>query len=66
MSDAIVLKKPRVRFDLAGCYASIGQRNPDAARRFLLAAEATFEALARTPGIGTPYATADPRLEGLR
>jgi len=66
MSDAIALKKPQARIDLAGCYAYIGERNPDAARRFRQAAEATFKALARTPGIGAPYKVANPRLQGLR
>jgi toxin ParE1/3/4 len=44
----------------------IGARNPDAARRFRLAAEATFAALACSPGIGAPYEVANPRLQGLR
>jgi len=44
MNDPVILKKPAARIDLAGCYAYIGARNPDAARRFRLAAEATFAA----------------------
>jgi toxin ParE1/3/4 len=51
---------------LAACYAYIGERNPDAARRFRLAAEATLAALARMPGIGEPFDAANPRLQGLR
>ena len=66
MNDPVILKKPAARIDLAGCYAYIGDRNPDAARRFRLAAEATFAALARTPGIGAPYEVANARLQGLR
>ncbi|MGO9467808.1 MAG: type II toxin-antitoxin system RelE/ParE family toxin [Isosphaeraceae bacterium] len=66
MSDPVILKKPAARVDLAGCYAYIGERNTDAARRFRLAAETTFTALARMPGIGAPYELANPRLRGLR
>ena len=66
MNDPVILKKPAARIDLAGCYAYIGERNPDAARRFRLAAEATFAALACSPGIGAPYEVANPRLQGLR
>jgi toxin ParE1/3/4 len=66
MTDPVILKKPAARIDLAACYAYIGERNPDAARRFRLAAEATLAALARAPGIGAPYEVSSPRLEGLR
>jgi toxin ParE1/3/4 len=66
MSDPIILKKPLVRIDLAGCYAYIAERSPDAASRFRPAAEATFAALAKTPGIGEPDRIANPRLAGLR
>jgi toxin ParE1/3/4 len=52
MNDRIVLKRPAARTDLAASYAYIGERNPNAARRFRLAAEATFAALARMPGTG--------------
>jgi plasmid stabilization system protein ParE len=55
MSEGIVLKKPRARIDLAACYTYIGERSPEAARRFRLAAEATFDALASAPGIGAPF-----------
>ncbi len=66
MSEPIVLKKPLVRIDLAGCYAYIWERSPDAAGRFRQAAEATFTALAKSPGIGEVYKVNNPRLEGLR
>jgi plasmid stabilization system protein ParE len=55
MSDAIVFKKPQARIDPAGCHAYIAQRNPGAAHRFRGAAEATFAAPAKLPGIGAPY-----------
>ncbi|GAC1320817.1 MAG: type II toxin-antitoxin system RelE/ParE family toxin [Isosphaeraceae bacterium] len=66
MTVGIVLKKPRARIDLAACYGYLGERSLDSARRFRLAAEATFSALAATPGVGEPYETDDPRLAGLR
>ena len=66
MSDPIILRKPLVRIDLAGCYAYVWERSPDAANRFRQAAETTIAALARTPGIGEPYPVANPRLAGLR
>jgi hypothetical protein len=40
MSDPIILKKPFICIDLAGCYADIAERSPDAAIRFRQAAEA--------------------------
>jgi toxin ParE1/3/4 len=66
MSDVVVFTKPRARIDFAQYYAYLGIKSPDAARRFLQAAEATFLALARTPGMGTPNEVSNPRLEGLR
>lgn len=66
MTEPIILKTPLARVDLVACWAYIGQRNRDAADRFLEAAEATFAALARMPMTGTPYEVRNPRLHGLR
>lgn len=66
MSDAIVLKSPMARADLASCYAYIGERNPEAAVRFRQAAEATFAGLARMPNTGAPFEVENARLKGLR
>ena len=66
MNDPLILKRPAARIDLAACYTYIEERNPDAARRFRLAAEAPFAALARMPATGEPYEVANPRLQGLR
>ncbi len=66
MSDPIILKGPLDRIDLAGCYAHIWERSPNTANRFRQAAEASFAALAKSPGIGEPYRVNNPRLEGLR
>ena len=62
MNDPVIRKTPAARVDLAACYTYVGERSLDAARRFRLAAEATFAALARTPGIGERYEVANPRL----
>lgn len=66
MSEPVVQLRPQARIDLAGCYAYIGERNSEAARRFLLAAEATLAALARLPGTGASFEVENPRLAGLR
>jgi hypothetical protein len=46
------LEKPAARIDLAACYVYIGERSPDATRRFHFAAEATPVRLARSSGSG--------------
>lgn len=66
MSEPVVLKRPAARIDLAAHYAHIGERSLDAAERFRHQAEATFQALARSPGTGAAYSAGDPRLAGLR
>ena len=49
MNDPVILKRPAAPVDLAAYYAYIGERSPDAARRFRTNAEATFADLARSP-----------------
>lgn len=66
MNRPIVRKTPRARVDLAGCYACIDRRSPEAARRFRQEAEATIAALAASPELGVAYPVSDPRLAGLR
>lgn len=66
MSDAVVLKTAQARVDLAACYLHIAERSLEAAGRFRTAAESSFADLARRPGLGVPYETANPRLHGLR
>lgn len=66
MTDPVVLQRPRARIDLAMHYAFLGERDPDAAERFLASAENTLRLLARNPGIGEPYPNRSPRLAGLR
>ena len=66
MIEPIILKRPAARIDLAAHYAFIGERNLTAAHRFRINAEATLNALARTPGMGMPYQIDNPQLIGLR
>lgn len=65
MSEPTALKTRLARLDLAACWAYIADRNPDAAHRFRLAAEATFLALARTPKIGAPARSRTPACKGF-
>jgi plasmid stabilization system protein ParE len=48
-----VIKKPRAERDLLDHFIFIGRRNPDAAERFLTAAESAFAQLARFTFDGT-------------
>ncbi len=66
MKNSRVLKTPRARLDLVHCYAYLGERSPEAARRFRLSAEKTFAALSGSPGTGELYEVENPLLEGLR
>jgi toxin ParE1/3/4 len=52
--------------DLAGLAEFLRRQNPRAALRFLKAAKATFNRLAGTPGMGSPFETDNPELVGLR
>ena len=58
--------KPKARSDLLEHFGFIARDNVDAAERFLLAAEETFQQLARRPTIGRVRAFDHPRLVGLR
>jgi hypothetical protein len=49
----VVIKKPRAEQDLLDHFVSIGARNPDAAERFLDAAEEAF-ALSKSCTCSTP------------
>jgi toxin ParE1/3/4 len=66
MSAPRILRRPRVKADLAGHYAYIAQDKAAPAERFLRVAEAAFELLARMPTIGTAWDSPDPRLAGVR
>ncbi len=62
----VVRKTPRAEQDLIGHYAYIGEHDPRAADRFLRAAEAAFQRLARLPGLGRAWESPRPRLAGVR
>ena len=59
-------KRAEVPFDLADIYAWIGDRNLEAAERFLEAADSTFEQIRRHPSIGWERSWKNRRLLGLR
>ena len=52
--------------DLDGLAAYIQKDRPQAAIRFLEAAQETFESLARTPELGGTLELCNPRLSGMR
>lgn len=57
---------PEAQKDLDQIHAHISGDNPDAADRVLEAALATFEALAKMPGMGRPRTFKHSGLSGLR
>lgn len=57
---------PAADVDVDEQFFYLAQRSPDAARRFLLATERTFEELLRTPRAGHPFGSTAPRLSNLR
>ena len=65
MSPA-VHRRPGARRDLLEAFVHIGRNSVPAARRFLEAAEQTFQRLAGMPGIGTRYDPDTPALSELR
>ncbi len=52
--------------DLDEAAAYIQRDSPEAAIRFLEAAQETFGALARTPGLGGLFESRNPRFSGVR
>jgi toxin ParE1/3/4 len=62
----VVVKKPRAEQDLLDHYTYIGERNLDAAERFLDAAEEAFVLLAQVPRMGRVWDSPSPRLAGVR
>lgn len=57
---------PRASLDIDEQFIYIAGDNVDVAMSFFDAARETFSQLARTPGIGSLYNLANPRLLGLR
>ena len=61
-----VHKRNGVIADLTGIYSWIGERNIDAAERFLVAVDRTFEQIARHPQIGWVRQWRSKKLRGMR
>ena len=57
---------PCVESELWAIWKFIAQDNPDAARRVIEAAHATFKNLAATPGLGRPHKFRNPQLKATR
>jgi toxin ParE1/3/4 len=55
-----------VRRDLADIFVYLGRTRISSAHRFLREADATFQRLAESPGIGIRYEPDDPIFEGIR
>src|SRR5689334_1301356 len=56
----------QVRDDLIAIYLHIHQRSPSAAEKVLTVLQRNINSLLDTPGIGRPWESPDPRLEGMR
>ncbi len=61
-----VNKRPQVIRDLIEVATYIAADNLDASDRFLMAAESTFQKLAKAPKMGKPCQFSNPRLAGIR
>jgi toxin ParE1/3/4 len=61
-----VQKTPRAAADLIDIAAFIAEDNPDAAERFLDAAETAFALLAPMPSIGRAVTFQSPAAQGMR
>ena len=62
----VVIKKPRAIQDLTDHFTYIGERNAQAAERFLVAAERAFTQLARFPLMGRRWKSTSLRLARIR
>jgi toxin ParE1/3/4 len=61
-----VIRRPAANRDLIDCFEYIGTDSEESATRFLRAAEDTFLALARMPGMGVAISFSDSRDRNLR
>ena len=59
-------RKPQAKLDLLQHFIYIGQHNLDAAERFLMVVEETFEKLAAMSGMGVKREFRKPELAGIR
>ena len=61
-----IQKKSQAQADLIEIADYIAEDNPEAAERFLNAAEATFEFIASLPSVGRTFRFQSPAAEGMR
>jgi toxin ParE1/3/4 len=61
-----VQKMPQAAADLVEITAFIAEDNPEAADRFLNAAEAAFGMIASLPSVGRAYRVQSPAAQGMR
>ena len=61
-----VVTRPQARRDVEAIALYIAQDNPDAARRFVVAADESFQTLATMPQMGPADDLGQPALVGLR
>jgi len=62
-----IVKRPNAKVDLIEIYGYLYQRaSEQVAERFADAADSTFDAIARMPGIGSPCDFGNPELNGMR
>lgn len=64
--NPVILKRPKAERDLIDHIAYISDHNPDAAERFLTAAEDAFERLAQFPRMGRRWDSTSPHLAEVR
>jgi toxin ParE1/3/4 len=62
----IVRRRPQAQLDLADYATRIARENPEAAQRFLDAAQATVQTLLAMPEMGSPCQFQNPKLHGVR
>ena len=61
-----VIKRAQARRDLVDLADYISQSSPAASARFLAAAEQACADLAAMPGMGSPWESSSPHLQGVR
>jgi toxin ParE1/3/4 len=61
-----IIKRPRARRDLVDHYSYLLQRNPEAAERFLIAAQEMFKRLSAMPEMGHLWLSPYERLKDIR
>lgn len=58
-----IRRRPQARRDIIEIYKYVFERNPAAADALIEAIESTIQGLARFPGVGNVWKSAEPKLE---